>query len=551
MKVLFITNLPSPYRVQFFNELSKSVDLTVLYQMKASSERDDKWIAEKSGSYKTVYMKGKQTRVDSSFCPSVIKYLSNKKYDQIVLCGINSPTIILAISWCKLFNIKYYIEIDGGFAKYGKGFKEKLKHFLVSGAHGYFSTSKAGDDYLICYGADKDRIHRYPFTSISQKDIAVDIPSREEKEFHRSELGMSEKKIVLSVGRFSYMKGYGKGYDILMKIVENSDKNVGFYIVGDEPTEEFIRWKSDKKLDNVHFIGFKEKEELQAYYRAADVFIFLSRGDVWGLVVNEAMANGLPVISSDKAIAGLEMVKDGYNGFVVSLDDVKHIERCLNSILNDQNFHDSLSNNALQSVVAYTFENSTCEHLKVLRGGAIAYRSFLRHEYGFSVYRRIVIGVGQFIPRKGFDKFIEVAKMMPGDILFLLVGGKPSGEYLSLVENATNIRFEDFKDREQLFKLYQASDAMLFPTREDVWGLVVNEALAKGLLVVSTDKCIAALELIQDGRNGFVIAVDDENLMVKALLEALDWEDRDEIVQSVLEYTIENMVKAHVDVFLP
>ena len=371
VKVLIITNLPSPYRVEFFNELSKYVDLTVVFQMKASAERNAKWKADKVGSYKTVFLRGKLTSVDSAFCPGVVKYLSKKIFDKIVICGINSPTTMLAITWCKIFHVPYYLEIDGGFAKDGKGFKEKIKRFLISGAFGYFSTSKTGDEYLSFYGAKKDKIYRYPFTSLSRRDFAPDIPSHEEKAFHRSNLGMTESKIVLTVGRFSYQKGYGKGYDILMKIAEDSDKSTGFYIVGDDPTEEFANWKESHHLDNVHFVGFKEKADLQAFYRAADVFIFLSRGDVWGLVVNEAMSNGLPVISSDQAISALEMVKNDYNGFIIHIDDINDIEAKLDTILNDDVKRESFARNALETAVSYTFEECAEAHLKILRGGCM------------------------------------------------------------------------------------------------------------------------------------------------------------------------------------
>ena len=63
----------------------------------------------------------------------------------------------------------------------------------------------------------------------------------------------------------------------------------------------------------MHFIAFQEKEMLEKYYIAADVFILLTRGDVWGLSINEAMANALPVITTDRCIAGIELVEQNGN----------------------------------------------------------------------------------------------------------------------------------------------------------------------------------------------------------------------------------------------
>lgn len=369
-KVLFITNLPSPYRVAFFNELAKYVDLTVVYDRESSSERDIRWTAEASSDYRQVFLNGIRVGVDKGFSLKILSFLSKKKYDYIINAEAVSPSGVLAIGYCKLRHIPYFIEIDGGFHKDGKGFREHIKKFLYTGAIGYFSTSREADEYLRFYGADSARIHRYPFTSIAEKDLAVSPPTGNEKTFHRNQLGMTERHIVLSIGRFSYKAGYGKGYDILLDVASKSDRNVGFYIVGDEPTDEFIRAKEERELNNIHFVGFKTKDELSSYYRAADIFVLLSRGEAWGLVVNEAMANALPVIASNKVIAALELVRDGVNGFVVPSEDPDTAKTRIDEILFNLELMESMRQQALKTALDYTIEASSRAHLQVLRGGS-------------------------------------------------------------------------------------------------------------------------------------------------------------------------------------
>ena len=126
MRILFLANVPSPYRVAFFNTLSRSCRLTVLYQLHASAERDEKWTAAQEGDYETVFLKGKATDVDKALCPGIISWLE-KGWDAIVICGNSSPTELLAISWCKLRRIPYCLEGDGAFAKSGNGLKERIK----------------------------------------------------------------------------------------------------------------------------------------------------------------------------------------------------------------------------------------------------------------------------------------------------------------------------------------------------------------------------------------------------------------------------------------
>ena len=73
------------------------------------------------------------------------------------------------------------------------------------------------------------------------------------------------------------------------------------------------------------------------YYKAADVFVLPSREDIWGLVVNEAMACGTPVISTDKCGAALAMIKCGFNGSVISANEPVVLQKKINEILQSEN----------------------------------------------------------------------------------------------------------------------------------------------------------------------------------------------------------------------
>ena len=86
MKVLFLTNIPSPYRVDFFNELGKKCELTVLYELERASNRDTKWSSNSSNNFTEIFLKGKKIGSDSAICFSVLKYLKNKElYGKLML----------------------------------------------------------------------------------------------------------------------------------------------------------------------------------------------------------------------------------------------------------------------------------------------------------------------------------------------------------------------------------------------------------------------------------------------------------------------------------
>ena len=366
MRVLFITNLPSPYRVEFFNELSKYCNLTVCYERNSSSERDDKWKGLKSGNYTVVYPDLKPIGIDQSKGSALRKFIADAKFDRLIITNYASPAVMEVILYCRVKRIPYTIEYDGGFNKVDSLPKRVLKKLLLCGAKAHLTTCEQHIDYLCTLGIDRNKIYKYPFTSIRESDIQKAgnvLPIV--KANLRKQLGITEEKMLLSVGRFSYEGGYGKGYDVLLDVAERLPGNVGVYIVGDNPTDEFIRMKEERNLKNVHYVGFKTKDALAYYYAAADLMVLLSRGDVWGLVVNEAMSFGTPVITSQYCVAGLEMIENGVNGYVVKLEDVDEIFKRVIELLNEA---DSalMARNCILKAKQYTIENMAKYHMEIL-----------------------------------------------------------------------------------------------------------------------------------------------------------------------------------------
>ena len=90
---------------------------------------------------------------------------------------------------------------------------------------------------------------------------------------------------------------------------------------------------------------------------------------------------------------------------------------------------------------------------------------------------------------------------MPERVGTILIGGSPNSTYLELAQyyRPKHLYFEGFKGKKELAKYFQAADLFVLPTREDIWGLVINEAMAYGLPIITTNKCIAGLALLKDG----------------------------------------------------
>lgn len=368
MRVLFITNLPSPYRVDFFNELGQFCKLTVCYERHSATDRNSLWKGKEAKNFREIYAKVKPVGIDQSRGHGVIDVIKTECFEKLIIAGYASPSVMKAIAYCRHHKIAYCIESDGAFFVKDKFPKKLIKKYLLCGAAFHFTTCEEHIKYLKWLGVAENKICKYPFTSLSNADMQnTAVLNLSDKKSIRKRLGMNEETIILSVGRFSYKAGYRKGYDILLKAVRGMN-NVGVYIVGDEPTEEFVRMKEEMKANHVHFVGFKEKKDLQDYYAAADIFVLLTRNDVWGLVINEAMMHGLPVITTKKCNAGLEMVVNGENGFLVNVGDFEAVGKLISKLIKSPDMIDKFKQKSRKVSELYTIESMVQAHIRVLMG---------------------------------------------------------------------------------------------------------------------------------------------------------------------------------------
>ena len=363
MKVLFVSNIPSPYRVDFFNELGKYTNLTVTFEREKASDRNDKWVRERAQNYEEIVFDGLKLGSDKAITFRVLKVL-NRKWDAVIITGYSTPTAMLSIWYLKKNRKPFFIEADGGFIRNECSIKKYIKRYFVSSASGWFLGSKESASCFEHYGAEKSRIYYYPFTSIFEADLKCNSTVLRSKKSYKEELGIKEEKIILFVGQIIKRKGV----DDLIKASELIDKSVGIYIVGGEPTKELLQIMNNSKYNpgRIHFEGFKHKDELDAYYRAADLFVLPTREDVWGLVINEAMSYGLPIITTLTCLAGKELVIDGENGRIIHPDDPGELAEAANEVLSENKYLE-YGLKSLDLIKDYTIEKMTYAHMSVLK----------------------------------------------------------------------------------------------------------------------------------------------------------------------------------------
>lgn len=361
-KVLFISNIPTPYRNSFYNELGKKVDLTVIYEAYGASNQGIRfnWDVSQIQNYEAIFLKDGDIE-EKKINKKIFKWLK-LKWDYIFVTNYSYRTEMVALLYLKFHHIPYAMEVDGGTIKQENIIKSFMKKKLISGAKQYFSPSEQTDKFLKRYGANGEKIVRYNFTSLYERQILKTIIPKLKKDEIKKELGINEKKVIVGVGQLIQRKGW----DTLLLAAKDLD--AGIYIIGEgnlrKKYEELIK---ETQLKNVHLVGFLNDEETTKYYQAADVFVLPTRYDVWGLVINEALANGLPVITTTQCIAGEELILDGENGFLISTDNSNFLATRINIILSDIGLKNKMSVKALKSIQPYTIENMVNVHWQYIQ----------------------------------------------------------------------------------------------------------------------------------------------------------------------------------------
>ena len=145
--------------------------------------------------------------------------------------------------------------------------------------------------------------------------------ARQGREQLRTELGL-RGTVFVYVGRLWWGKGLAYLLEAFEIVQARFSDEISLLLVGDGPDEAKLRQCCvERDLRNVLFAGFKQKPELPRYYAASDVFVFPTLGDPYGLVVDEAMACGLPIISTSAAGEIRDRIEEAANGYVVPPED--------------------------------------------------------------------------------------------------------------------------------------------------------------------------------------------------------------------------------------
>ena len=354
-KVLIVFNHPAPYKVRLFNELSKYFDLHVIFERNSASDRSKGFYFEEKYNFTTHKIHGIKVGREGLISCGVKKHLQYNEYDLIIMNGYSHWAEMKAIDWMKKWHAPYVLYINGGTIKKESWLKKKIKHHYISRANAYFSPDEESNKCLVYYGANSKVIYNYPYSTIYEKEINYIKP---DKAVLREELGIKFDRVFVSSGQLIARKNYIS----LIKEWEKYPENYVLILMGDGKQRKEIEnlIKSDN-IKNVILTGFLPRERMFKYFRAADCFLFPSKEDIYGHVINEAFSQGLPVISTNKVNSAIKLIKNGENGFMLDSLNGEEFKKAIEQVLNNDFFDE-----CIKTAKANTIETMTERHIEMI-----------------------------------------------------------------------------------------------------------------------------------------------------------------------------------------
>ena len=264
--------------------------------------------------------------------PEIAEIIRRERFDAFLVLGWNMKSYWQAQLACWRAGIPVLVRGDSQLAPTPpmKAAAKRLAYPLFMRRYAAcLATGVRSAEYFRHYGAR--RVVRSPHFVDNAAFAARADAARPEREALRARFGAArDETLVLYAGKFVPKKRPG---DVL-RALASLRSGVRALFVGDGELRQAIEREAADRRVPAHFAGFLNQTEIARAYAAADVLVLPSdHGETWGLVVNEAMASGLPAIVSDAVGCGPDLVVPGETGFTFPLGDTESLAERITRVM--------------------------------------------------------------------------------------------------------------------------------------------------------------------------------------------------------------------------
>jgi len=344
MKVLFLSNIPSPNQIDFFKEINKKNDIEFKYVCLQAIESNRNWTLDNSG----IDILNFENKLSDYL--NFWKLLNEYNPDVIIIGGYSLKLSNIALIYTKLYSkqVVYWMERPN----FSQGFKTTIKNsylrIKLTSVDKIIAIGKMAQEY---YGQFHSKVYNLPYSMNLER-------------FYQIKRCADIKTIrFLYTGQFIDRKNVIALVKAFMSI-ENENISLDLVGAGEQKEELKKLIENDKRISVLPFV---QPNELHHTYVSADVYVMPSKHDGWALVINEAMASAMPIISTNKVGAVVEYIEDGKNG-ILSDTDERSLKNAIEYYIENKNMiykHGQINKNKIKSSNA-DVKNAAREMIRII-----------------------------------------------------------------------------------------------------------------------------------------------------------------------------------------
>lgn len=336
VRLALLTNFIPPYRVPLFRELQARLgEFQVL--ISTPMERDRPWHPEWAGLAVTVQQTVTITRRHAHPHGFAERTPLHIPYDTLWRLRSMSPDVVIAgelgfrtvqaLAYCRWLASRTKLIVWATLSEVtelARGeIRRLLRGYVISRADALLVNGASGQRYVRSFGVSTRRIFTAPYTTEMKPFQAVSLERAPEC-----------RRRLLYCGQLIERKGLHPFVTTLSEWAErHSDRRVELWFLGDGPLGPALEHLSRPPNMVLRFLGNVPYNQLAIWYKQVGVLAFPTLADEWGLVVNEALAAGVPVLGSLYSQAVEELVRDGENGWTFRPDRAEELSSALDQAL--------------------------------------------------------------------------------------------------------------------------------------------------------------------------------------------------------------------------
>lgn len=389
-RLAIVASHPIQYQAPWFRALAGACDLEVFFchrqdgsgQAEAGFEHEFEWDVPLLEGYAHSWLENLASvpsvdRFGGCDTPDVADVLARGRFDACVVLGWYLKSYLQAIRACLKLNVPVFLRGDSQLAD-SRGLARRVAkyipyRYLLRRVDGHLYVGVRNREYLTHYGVDESRLFFVPHAVDDRWFGRQARQARAEGKTDdlRRQMSLSEgDPVALFVGKLIEKKRPADFVDGLASLAERG-RGVQGVIVGSGALQGELERRARHLGVRVAFAGFRNQSEMPAYYALCDVLVLPSDArETWGLVVNEAMACGLPAVVSDAVGSVPDLVDEGRSGLSFSCGDVDALGRSISRMVETRQCRPAEVCLAVESKVKeYSLERAVAGTLEAVEQG--------------------------------------------------------------------------------------------------------------------------------------------------------------------------------------